>query len=188
MPRKHFRRFLPDHDAIRGNKYLRVFQPLLKHPNLWHLNRHSVAGGVAAGLFAGLIPGPLQMLTAAILAIVFRVNLPVAAVATLYTNPFTWGPLILASYAIGSWVTGGNGMPTTHLEFNWDSQNWIDFLPAFWTWLLSLGATYLIGSLILASSLAVIGYFSVQLAWRAYILAYLRRRRARPARPAKTGI
>jgi uncharacterized protein (DUF2062 family) len=182
MPRKHFRRFLPDHDAIRGNKYLRIFQPLLKHPNLWHLNRHSVAGGVAAGLFGGLIPGPLQMLTAAILAIVFRVNLPVAVVATLYTNPFTWGPLILAAYAIGSWVTGGNGMPVESIEFNRATQNWTEFIPAFWNWLESLGTTFLIGNLILALSLAAIGYFAVHLAWRLYILAYLRRRRARTRR------
>lgn len=182
MPRKHFRRFLPDHDAVRGNKYLRVFQPLLKHPNLWHLNRHSVAGGVAAGMFGGLIPGPLQMLTAAILAIVFRVNLPVAVVTTLYTNPFTWGPLILAAYAIGSWVTGGNGAPTPHLNFNFETQNWTEFLPSFWTWLLSLGETFLIGNLILALVLAILGYFFVQFAWRLYVLAYLRRRRARTQR------
>jgi hypothetical protein len=37
----------------------------------------------------------------------------------------------------------------------------------------------MIGNLILASGLAVVGYISVQLAWRLYILAYLRRRRAR---------
>lgn len=186
MPRKHFRKYLPDHDAIRRNKYLRVFQPLLKHPNLWHLNRHSVAGGVAAGMFGGLIPGPLQIFTAAILAIVFRVNLPVAAVTTLYTNPFTWGPLILASYAIGGLFTGGNGAPMEKLEFNWESQNWMEFLPAFWSWFLGLGETYLIGSLILASCLALLGYLSVQLAWRLYILAYLKRRRARPKPSAET--
>lgn len=189
MPRKHFRKYLPDHESIRGNQYLRVFQPLLKHPNLWHLNRHSVAGGVAVGMFAGLIPGPLQMLSAAILAIIFRVNLPVAAVTTLYTNPFTWGPLILAAYAIGSWVTGGNDAPAASLKFDWrnltDTQNWTEFLPAFWNWLLSLGETFLIGNLILAVALAVIGYFTVQLAWRLYIQAYLRRRRARPAVAAK---
>jgi uncharacterized protein (DUF2062 family) len=179
MPRKHFRRFLPDHDAIRGNKYLRIFQPLLKHPNLWHLNRHSVAGGVAAGLFGGLIPGPLQMLTAAILAIVFRVNLPVAVVTTLYTNPFTWGPLILAAYGIGSWVTGGNAAPVTSLDFNWQEQSWLDFLPAFSSWLLSLGETFLIGNLILATCLALLGYIAVQFAWRLYIFSYLRRRRGR---------
>jgi uncharacterized protein (DUF2062 family) len=183
MPRKYFRKYLPDHETIREHKHLRWFRPLLKHPNLWHLNRHSVAGGVAAGMFGGLIPGPVQMLVAAILAIIFRVNLPVAVVTTLYTNPITWGPLILAAYAIGSWVTGGNAVPVADLEFDWRGQHWLDFLPAFWNWLLDLGETYLIGSLILASALAVLGYFAVQLAWRLYLLAYLRRRKARRRAP-----
>jgi hypothetical protein len=135
-------------------------------------------------MFGGLIPGPLQMLTAAILAIIFRVNLPVAVVTTLYTNPFTWGPLILVAYAIGRWVTGGNGAPAANLDFDWDSQNWMDFLPALWHWLLSLGETFLIGDVILGLVLALVGYFAVQFAWRLYLLAYLRRRRARPKRTA----
>ncbi len=182
MPRKFFRTYLPDHETMREHRHLRWLQPLLKHPNLWHLNRHSVAGGVAAGMFGGLIPGPLQMITAAILAMIFRVNLPVAVVTTLYTNPITWGPLILAAYAIGSWVTGGNSSPAATLDFDWGNQAWTDFLPAFWHWFLGLGETFLIGDLILASSLAIIGYVTVQLGWRLYILAYLRRRRARAAR------
>jgi uncharacterized protein (DUF2062 family) len=182
MPRKFFRKYLPDHATMRDHRHLRWFRPLLKHPNLWHLNRHSVAGGVAAGLFGGLIPGPLQMLTAAILAIIFRVNLPVAVVTTLYTNPLTWGPLILAAYAIGSWVTGGNGAPAAIPGFDWGQMSWHDFLPAFWDWVVGLGETFLIGNLILASSLAVLGYGAVQLGWRLYLWAYLRRRRARRSR------
>ena len=182
MPRKFFRKYLPDHATMRDHRRLRWFRPLLKHPNLWHLNRHSVAGGVAAGLFGGLIPGPLQMLTAAILAIIFRVNLPVAVVTTLYTNPLTWGPLILAAYAIGSWVTGGNGAPAAIPGFDWGQMSWHDFLPAFWDWVVGLGETFLIGNLILASSLAVLGYGAVQLGWRLYLWAYLRRRRARRSR------
>lgn len=179
MPRKYFRKYLPDHETMREHRHLRWFRPLLKHPNLWHLNRHSVAGGVAAGMFGGLIPGPLQMFTAAILAIIFRVNLPVAVITTLYTNPITWGPLILAAYAIGSWVMGGSAPPVASLEFDWGNQAWTDFLPAFWHWLLGLGETFLVGNLILASILAVVGYFAVQLGWRLYIWAYIRRRKAR---------
>lgn len=183
MPRKYFRKYLPDHETVREHKHLRWFRPLLKHPNLWHLNRHSVAGGVAAGMFGGLIPGPLQMLTAAILAVIFRVNLPVAVVTTLYTNPITWGPLILAAYAIGSWVTGGNGAPAAIPDFDWGNQSWADFLPTFWTWLMSLGETFLIGNLILASLLATAGYFAVQLGWRLYLWAYIRRRKTRQYKP-----
>jgi uncharacterized protein (DUF2062 family) len=179
MPRKYFRKYLPDHETVREHRHLRWVRPLLRHPNLWHLNRHSVAGGVAAGMFGGLIPGPLQMLTAAILAILFRVNLPVAMLTTLYTNPVTWGPLILLALAIGNLVTNGDSDHTLPDMFDWRAHGWSDFLPAFWDWLLSLGTTFLIGNLILASCLAVLGYFAVQLGWRLYLVSYLRRRRRR---------
>ena len=94
--RKHLRKFLPDHEAIRANRWLAPFENTLLHPRLWHLNRHSAAGGVAVGLFCGLIPGPFQMLGAAIGAVAFRVNLPLALLTTLYTNPLTIVPLYFA--------------------------------------------------------------------------------------------
>lgn len=179
MPRKHFRKYLPDHQSVRDHRHLRHFGPLLKHPNLWHLNRHSVAGGVAAGMLAGLIPGPVQMLAGAILAIVFRVNLPVAMVTTWYTNPITWGPLIVAAYAIGSLVTGEPMGRVTEFEFDWNSGDWHLFLPELYHWFAGLGETYLIGSLILGAVLAALGYGAVQLAWRLYLLAYLKKRQRR---------
>src|SRR5882762_10713521 len=100
MPRKFFRRVLPSHEAMRQNRYVACFGALLLRPNLWHLNRRSISGGVAAGLFAGLVPGsnPVQFAVAAILAIAFRVNLPVAVAVTLYTNPFTIGPIYVIAY------------------------------------------------------------------------------------------
>ena len=81
--RRYLRKYLPDHETIRNNPWLRPFESSLLHPRLWHLNRHSAAGAVAAGLFCGLIPGPLQMLGAAISAVAFKVNLPLALLVTL---------------------------------------------------------------------------------------------------------
>lgn len=179
MPRKYFRKYLPDHATVREHRLLRPFQAWLKHPNLWHLNRHSVAGGLAAGLFGGLAPGPIQMGIAAILAILFRVNLPVAVITTLYTNPFTWPPLIVAAYWLGSLVTGGNGAGFQEFSFDWHNQPWSEFPLVFGEWLMGLGVTFLIGDLILACLLAVLGYAAAQLAWRLHVLAYLRRRRRR---------
>ena len=83
MPRKFFRKYLPDAAEIRSNRYVAWFGTLLHHPSLWHLNRNSVAGAVAIGLFSGLVPGPLQMLTAALLAVPLKKNLPVALLTTL---------------------------------------------------------------------------------------------------------
>ena len=95
MPRKFFRKVMPNVDKVREMKALSMFGDTLFHPALWHLNRRSAAGGVAVGLFCGLIPGPLQMLGAAIVCVFLRVNLPLALVTTLYTNPLTIVPLYL---------------------------------------------------------------------------------------------
>ena len=67
--RRLLKKYLPDHETIRRNRWLRPFENSLLHPRLWHLNRRSAAGAVAAGMFCGLIPGPLQMLGAAFCAI-----------------------------------------------------------------------------------------------------------------------
>jgi uncharacterized protein (DUF2062 family) len=66
IPRKFFRKYLPSHETVRGNRHIARFGGFLQQANLWHLNRHSVAGNVAVGMYSGLVPGPQQMLTAAL--------------------------------------------------------------------------------------------------------------------------
>src|SRR5215211_1806696 len=115
MPRKLFRKFLPSHETVRQNKYVACFGPWLQHHNLWHLHRRSVAGGVAVGMFAGLIPGsnPVQFLAAGLLAVAFKVNLPIAIVVTLYSNPFTIVPLYYAAFKLGEFALwrGSDDLP-----------------------------------------------------------------------------
>ena len=183
MPRKFFRRFLPDGDAVRGHRYLAWCRRWLDHPNLWHLNRESVAGGVAIGLFAGLVPGPLQMLTAALLAIPLKKNLPVALATTLYTNPFTIAPLYLVAYAYGRLLLGAGGHPPDVQPFEWDWAHWLDSALAMGHWALALGKPLALGLAALALTLAAAGYFAVRLAWRAYVVFAWRARRRRRPRP-----
>lgn len=40
----------------------------------------------------------------------FRVNLPIALLTTLYTNPFTILPLYVLAYKLGTWVLGQGAM------------------------------------------------------------------------------
>lgn len=181
MPRKFFRRFLPDGEAIRRHRYLAWCGHWLDHPNLWHLNRDSVAGGVAIGLFSGLVPGPLQMLTAALLAIPLRRNLPVALVVTLYTNPLTIAPLYLLAYAYGRLLLGAAGAPAEVRPFDWDWAHWLDSARALADWCLALGKPLAVGLVALALTLAAAGYFAVQLAWRAYVVLAWRARARRRA-------
>ena len=172
--RRTLKKYLPDPQTIRDNPWLRPFASSLLHPRLWHLNRHSAAGAVAAGLFCGLIPGPLQMPGAAICALVFRVNLPLALVVTFYTNPFTIVPLYLLAYEIGRlFMLDGNGFITPP-AFN--ATDMVAWTTAMRTWMLAVAKPLAIGLVSLASGLAVVGYFATQAAWRIYLIAAWRRR------------
>ncbi len=173
--RRYLRKYLPDHETIRNNPWLRPFESSLLHPRLWHLNRHSAAGAVAAGLFCGLIPGPLQMLGAAISAVAFKVNLPLALLVTLYTNPFTIVPLYLLAYQIGRLTIGeSNGFLEPP---GFDPANFIGWTEGMQQWMLAVAKPLGIGLLLLASGLAVAGYFATRAAWRAWLIAAWRRRK-----------
>ena len=178
MPRKLFRKYLPSHESVRNHKYLGKLARFLHHPNLWHLNRRSVSGGVAVGMFAGLVPGPLQMLTAALLAIPLRVNLPVALLTTLYTNPFTIVPLYLVAYWIGALMTGGASVPMAEPPaFSWGHAG--EWIHALADWALALGRPLALGLVTLALALAALGWVAVQVLWRAWVIVQWRRRRRR---------
>ena len=175
MPRKIFKKYLPSHESVRNNRHVARFGGFLQHPNLWHLNRHSVAGGVAVGMFSGLVPGPLQMLAAALLAVPLRVNLPVALATTLYTNPVTIGPLYLLAYLIGRFIIGGGSAPlSAPPEMEWSQL--AASLDAFLHWSLSMGAPLAVGLVALALILSALGYACVQIGWRAYVIRAWRRR------------
>ena len=175
--RKHLPKLLPDHAAIRDNRWLRPFESSLLHPRLWHLNRHSAAGAVAAGMFCGLIPGPFQMLGAAICALIFRVNLPLALFTTLYTNPFTIVPLYVVAYQIGRLATGDGAGFVAPPDFDWSHA--VDWSQAMVNWMIGLGKPLGIGLVLLAAGLAGAGYCAVQAAWRVYLIRAWRQRSAR---------
>jgi uncharacterized protein (DUF2062 family) len=179
MPRKFFRKYLPSRESMRQNPFIARFGSSLQHPNLWCLNRRSVAGAVAAGLFAGLVPGsnPVQFTVGALLAIAFRVNLPVAVVVTFYTNPLTIVPLYLLAYQYGKLLVGGDASFAPEPAFDWSDLS--RSFEVWLAWLLSLGRPLAAGLLALALTLAAAGYAAVQIGWRAYVIAAWRRRKTR---------
>lgn len=179
MPKRYFRKYLPTAHSIHESRVFKAIGPVFAHHNLWHLNRRSVAGGVAVGVFTGLIPLPIQMLMAALVSLVFRVNLPVAIAATWYTNPFTALPLYYAAYRIGGFAMGEpvGGNPMHNVEWNFSGIG--SFFESFTHWLASLGEPFVVGALILATTLAIVSYVLVRILWRAYIIAYWYRRKAR---------
>lgn len=173
--RRYLKKYLPDHETIRRNPWLRPFESTLLHPRLWHLNRHSAAGAVAAGLFCGLIPGPLQMIGAAACAVIFRINLPLALFITFYTNPLTIVPLYLLAYQLGRLVIGERNGFVAPPEFS--LANFVGWTEAMQAWMLVVAQPLAIGLIVLASGLAVLGYFATKAAWRVHLIAAWRRRK-----------
>ena len=128
-----------------------------------------MAGGVAVGMFCGLIPGPFQMIGAALMAVLFRVNLPVAMFATLYTNPFTIVPLYFVAYQLGAMVTG-QGHAVTATRFVVPDMDWSNWFTVMIDWIISLGKPFAVGLPLLAIILALLGYIVVRVGWRLWVM------------------
>jgi uncharacterized protein (DUF2062 family) len=182
VARKFFRRFTPNPDKIRSHRMVAAFGGWLHHPNLWHLNRRSVPGAVAIGLFSGLVPGPLQMLTALILAVPLRKNLPVALLLTLYTNPFTIVPLYVLAYEYGKLLLGIQKNSAKVEPFQTDWSNLGDSLRLLGEWMLGLGKPLGIGLVALGLTLAAVGYLATRVGWRIYVVSAWRARARKRAR------
>ncbi|MCG8053093.1 MAG: DUF2062 domain-containing protein [Candidatus Thiodiazotropha endolucinida] len=156
MPKQLIKRLLPHRDHVCNHKHMQVFGDLLHDANLWHLNRHSVSGAFAVGLFMAFIPVPFQMVLAAAAAIFFRVNLPLSVALVWITNPITIPPMFYFAYQVGIFITG----ETVSLEpFQFTLE-----------WLQSVGSEILIplilGSLVCATVSSILGYSLILWVWR----------------------
>lgn len=80
---------MPTRDEMARNKYLAPIAHRFLSPELWRFTRRSVPRGVALGLFCGFIIPIGQIFLAAFMALPTRANVPLAALVTFVTNPFT---------------------------------------------------------------------------------------------------
>lgn len=155
-PKTILKRYLPEPHHIRNHQHLRHFGDLLHDPNLWHLNRWSSAGGVATGLFCAFIPLPIHMFVAAALAILLRVNLPLAVIFTWITNPLTFAPIFIFAYKFGAVLLRLPAQDIAfELSFAWIEEKFIH-----------IWEPLLLGCLILGTASAVTGYIGIRLLWR----------------------
>jgi uncharacterized protein (DUF2062 family) len=169
MPKKTLKRFMPSHETIKSHKYLKMFGSLLHDPNLFHLNRRSAAGAFAVGLFVAFLPIPFQMVVAAALAILVRINLPISITLVWVSNPFTMPPLFYGAYLVGVWLTGVNEK-AFRFELSW--QGLVDSFG-------HLGYPFLIGCGVCGIIAGGIGYVFIRLLWRLSVVRQLRKRQQR---------
>lgn len=152
---QRLRSLAPSRDRLEANPVLRVLAPGLSNPRLWHWSRRGVAAGGAAGLFIGLLIPVAQIPLAAALAVALRVNVPVAAVSTLITNPLTVLPIYYAAYRLGAWATGASVPGALSLSDR----------TAVWENLGTIGLPLFTGLGIAATCLALAGYFLISQVW-----------------------
>lgn len=166
MPRRLFKRYMPNPNRIKDSKSLRFLGTLIHDPNLWHLNRHSVSRAMAIGLFWAMIPMPLQMLAAAAMAIPARANLPISIGLVWLTNPVTMPPVFYCSYKFGAWMTNTPPlMMPEHISLSWVGQ----VMQSHWQPL------YL-GSLVLGLIFALLGYLATNSYWHWWVRHNWRKR------------
>ena len=156
-----FKRYIPHKESIASNSIIRIFDEYLHDPNIWHIHRRSSAGGAAIGVFCAFIPIPIQTLSAAALAILFRMNLPIAILFSFLANPITVPFIFFYSYKLGSILFGlEENQITNIIPENTTIIEWFN------TIFLNIWEPLLIGCLILGLISSSITYFLIRLIWR----------------------
>ena len=89
---------------MRRRPWLRkILRPIFDR-ELWHPCRDTVATGLAIGLFVSMLPIIGQMILAAIGAVRFRANVPIAIAACWITNPLTQLPIWIFQESFGDFL------------------------------------------------------------------------------------
>ncbi|MGO1462437.1 MAG: DUF2062 domain-containing protein [Oleiphilaceae bacterium] len=156
MPKKFMKRYLPSPEKVQAMQSLRFLGDIVNEPNLWHINRHSVARAFLIGVFFCCIPMPFQMVAAALFAIWFNANLPLSVVLVWISNPVTMPPMFYFNYKVGAWILN---RPVLDFDFQL-SIPWISER------LLDIGIPLYLGSLIVATLCACLAYLIIQFLWR----------------------
>ena len=172
MPRRFFRKFAFKRDNLRQQWYLIPFRHLLHDPNLWGIRRRTVVPAFSLGLFVAYLPFPGHMITAALLALALRINIPVAAVSTWAINPLMMGPMYYFAYEVGSILLRRTPRPFGfELSVAWLIGGFV------YVW-----QQLLLGCVLLGAILSLLGFVVLDLAWRGSIALYLARRQRRRSR------
>jgi uncharacterized protein (DUF2062 family) len=168
MPRRWLKRFLPQRHTVDERWFLRPFRALLHDPALWALHRRNVLRATTVGIVSAFVPIPGQTALAGLLAVYFRVNIPIALLASMVSNPVTMGPLYYGAYRLGLVVLGERAsaqVPALPLESSWSQLG-------------DVVAPLLIGCALFAAVFAAVAWLVINRLWVSAIRRQLRRRAA----------
>ncbi|MDX1507685.1 MAG: DUF2062 domain-containing protein [Woeseiaceae bacterium] len=139
----------------------------MHEPRYWGIRRRTVVPAFAMGLFLAWLPWPGHPLMAALLALLFRINVPIAIVTTFVSNPLTMGPMYYTAYRLGVRLLGVEPQPFAfEMSFAWVTQTFVD-----------IWQPMTVGCLLLGTLSAVFGFIVVDLLWRFSLHDYKSRKR-----------
>jgi uncharacterized protein (DUF2062 family) len=167
MPRRFFRKFAFKRHQLSEQWFMTPFRHLLQDHRLWAIRRRTVVPAFAIGVFIAFLPTPGHTLMGVLLALAFRVNIPVAALATWVSNPVTMGPMYYFAYRLGRYLLG-TPLQEFQFEMSWD---WVTHT------FLTIWQPMLLGCFILGVLAAVTSYITLDLFWRSSIVDYKTRKR-----------
>ncbi len=179
-------RHMPTREQLEKSRWIRPFAHRVLRAELWRFTRRSVPRGVALGLAVGIIVPFAQILFASLLALPVRANVPVAALTTFVTNPFTTPFLWLLAYKVGEWLLRVDAMTAAQPVTRAIEQTDFDRLLQ---WLTVAPLITAFGLLVIAVVSSALSYVLSGWAWRWWIarkrLRVLRHRRGRRGRSAR---
>ena len=139
----------------------------------WGGGRRWVVPAFALGLFIAFLPFPGHTLSAALLALALRVNIPVAAVTTWVSNPATMVPMYYFAYQLGSFLLGTELQPFGfELSIDWVTHTFVH-----------IWQPMLLGSVLLGCIAALLGFIGLDGLWRLSVSKYKSRKRGERHQP-----
>ncbi|NQZ30438.1 MAG: DUF2062 domain-containing protein [Oceanospirillaceae bacterium] len=169
MPRKIIKKYLPNEQSLRNNPSLKWLAKYIQHPSLWHLNRKSVSRAFMVGIFCAFLPIPMQMLVAALLAILIRSNMVISVSLVWITNPITMPPIFYFTYKVGTYLLGSQALDD---NISFTLEYITQQLSSIWLPLLS-------GSLFCAVIFGALSYLAINLFWIWHVRSSWRNRSKR---------
>ena len=170
--RTQVRATIPSHAELGQIRWLRPIAHRLTEPGLWHARPEALARGLAIGLFWAFVLPFAQIIFAAAHCVWWRGNIPIAAAATLITNPITIGGWLYLAYHVGSLFVSSAGVSSGPVD--------VAAAGGFLATLQSLGWPTVLGMAIFATVGSVGGYAFMRLGSRAWFhWRVARRARAR---------
>lgn len=158
------RKHMPSREEMAANKYLAPIAHRFLSPELWRFTRRSVPRGVALGLFAAFIIPLGQIFLAAFLALPSRANVPVAALVTFVTNPFTLPFWLVVANKVGKFTLGLDAGGHTVASAAVKTGAW-DIVVNFF----QMAGTTAFGFAVLAAVAPAVGYLVSGWVWRAVV-------------------